>query len=180
MRKFIFLISVILLTGAGCGAPNVTTKNTSISEQPSVPNTTNDTSATFQVNGFEFTLPQKWKLSKVVGSKAYILTDYKPYTVYLTIEAKLAEQLLTEDDLAISEKERSLKLPDGMLYETGGNGVEASYFVRESDNQIYSIFWDVESNQSAPESLGGVWAPDHNVTRDDIWSIMKTLRVIRK
>jgi len=130
----------------------------------------------FQIDDVKMILPEGWSADNQTQSRVYIKIDYnEPYDVFLKIEASKNQ---------ISEIKRYKEDRSGYEYTTTQNGeifkiacggaFDCNGAIMDGD--VYTFVWYIESNQPAPENLDGVWTPDNNVTREDIWNILKSIK----
>lgn len=128
------------------------------------------------VLGLQFSYPKNWGDCKVEDNNIYFRTDFEKYNVDLVGEIKKADYLLEEygnnvDNEKISENIEVFKIGCGGALSCAGIKV---------DNHIYEIGWQVSSDQKSPENLDGIWTPDHNITDDQMWNIVKSVKYINK
>lgn len=114
------------------------------------------------------------------GDLMVVKTDYQPYNVYLVITidnstiddiAKYISQARENDDPIIN------KVKDGRIFDYGGYS-GPRYNRALLDKNLYHFVWRKASNQRKPESYDGIWSPDNNVTKEDIWQILSTIEKI--
>ena len=131
------------------------------------------------VEGFYFDYPGNWGDCRVSSDTIYFRSDYKKYQVDLSIG--LIKTTKQRYDEARGTALNLLQLVDkdgkvyGEIYEyPQGGSVSGGMFKIGDDYYTYAV--NIESNQPAPYS-DGLWSPDdHNVTKDIILDILKTVR----
>jgi hypothetical protein len=137
-------------------------------------NLTNTTSQkSFTLHGFTMTVPDKYSVGKIKGSKVWIKTDDKKYDVKLvleitpmtTVEFKKATAGLTPDAV----------LKNGSVYKEGCSGF-GCYNMMVGE-KAFAVQSTIESNEKAPLNLDGVWSPSTIATSQDLLSILKTVEV---
>jgi hypothetical protein len=173
------IFSLILLVGAGCMRTeqnNVigTNQNPSTSTKYDVANENkNNAQKKFTIDSLTMTVPDKYSVGKIKGSKVWIKTDDKKYDVKLvleitpmtTVEFKKATAGLTPDAV----------LKNGSVYKEGCSGF-GCYNMMVGE-KAFAVQSTIESNEKAPLNLDGVWSPSTIATSQDLLSILKTVEV---
>jgi hypothetical protein len=144
-------------------------------------NTTSPKSITLK--GVIMTLPDKYSVLKVEGSKVWIKTDDTDYDVKLvlsveSIKASDFKDYVVDYDQYIYKK-LSLVSPEKEIYNIVdthyADGYE-EFFVARINDKYFRVDYSIESNQEQPDN-GDIWGgPDTKVTSQDVVSILKTIR----
>lgn len=125
-----------------------------------------------------FKYPNSWGNCIDNGNSLNIETNYQSYKVYLVLEIRqreLNQDIQTQKKNSINWRYQKIKngeifgIPCGGAFECDG-----VIF----NNEFYELGWLIESNQSRPIDWDGLWIPDHNISRDDIWNILSTIEKI--
>lgn len=120
-------------------------------------------------------LPHGWTLIEQNEKYAIVQTDYKPYNVQLYMYYEVGP----EDGVEFVNTDRSgphyAKIPDGEIFQSacGGN---LGCFIAVIDQDTYKINFGIKSDQPAPENLNEIWIPQHNVSQEDLWKALRTIR----
>jgi hypothetical protein len=141
-----------------------------------------ETANVLNIHDIKMTIPDKWSIDKRIENvenitgytRVYIKTDYQPYNVFLVVDVKKNN----EYDIEWYKGERRggdyTKIKDGEIFKYFcAPGLACNGAIVNGD--VYTFGWDIESDQSIPENLDGIWMPDHNVTQEDIWNILLSI-----
>jgi hypothetical protein len=151
-----------------------TNQNPSTSTKYDVANENkNNAQKKFTIDDLTMTVPNKYVVSKVEGSKVWIKTDDKKYDVKLVAEFKKMKFDDLKKETASSNPEAVLK--NGAIYSDGCNGF-ACYNLLVGQ-KAYLVLVDIDSSEEAPQDLDGVWSPSTIATKDDMLSILKTVEI---
>ncbi|PIR93451.1 hypothetical protein COT99_00700 [Candidatus Falkowbacteria bacterium CG10_big_fil_rev_8_21_14_0_10_43_10] len=128
--------------------------------------------------GIQFKYPDSWGECKDGGDFLLMKTDYKPYDVYLRVDIEKNNKEYT-----YSFKERRngfgyTQIKNGEIFEDACGGPFACNGAILKNN-IFGLWWNIESNQPIPKDLGKIWVPEHNITDEMIWNILKTIEIIK-
>jgi len=129
----------------------------------------------------EITLPVGWKVekSKQINNSMtnyYIKTDYQPHTVYAGLDIKIITDSISKQ--SYSSFPIQFSVGDIKIFQEACGGAISCDGAIVGD-EIYTFGWVVEdSSQVPPANLDGIWSPEHNITREKIDSILKTIKKI--
>ena len=129
----------------------------------------------------EITLPVGWKVekSKQINNSMTnysIKTDYQPYTVYAGLDIKIVTD--SNSKQYYSSFPIRFSVGDIKIFQEDCGGAISCDGAIVGD-EIYTFGWVVEdSSQVPPANLDGIWSPEHNITREKIDSILKTIKKI--
>lgn len=125
-----------------------------------------------KIYDIQLELPLNWTISSVSGNTVKILTDYKEYKVYLILN-------LNKNDInaesSYQSKSNVTKTQYGEVFSANSGGSKGITGATINSNK-YSFEWGIESNQSPPTNLDGIWRPDDNITPEMLLNITKTIR----
>lgn len=126
------------------------------------------------ISDIEIEFPEGWVVSSVSENTAKILTDFKPYNVYLLLNL---EKNTATANSNYQEKTTMTKTEYGTVYivEQGGAMSVTGALINRNK---YSFAWSIESNQPVPKNLDQIWSPDHNITPEILFSITKTAKPV--
>lgn len=128
------------------------------------------------VLGLQFSYPKNWGDCRIEDNNIYFRTDFEKYNVDLVAEIKKIDTSKTDikeffasgwNNEKISENIEIFEVPCGGAILCGGIKI---------NNNIYTIDWVVSSDQKVPENLDGIWVPENDVTKDQILSIMRSVK----
>lgn len=146
----------------------------------------NSSDKTFNVADLEFKIPENWSLvsiekdiknTKVISNYVYyqikFLTDYKPYKVYAL--ASIHINNTNKNDYICDWN--PIKTQYGQVCEISGSGY-GHFYINLNNGKNYYISWGIESNQSPPKDLDGLWSPDNNLTNEIMMDFCKSTKPI--
>jgi len=106
-------------------------------------------------------------------------TKYNSYNIYLIAQI----QKNNENDIHFYVNKRNgenyTNIKDGEAFKVVGFGGSFDYTGAILENNLYMISWNIESDEQAPQNVNGIWTPNHNINRNQIWNILKTIELIK-
>jgi hypothetical protein len=110
-------------------------------------------------------LPIGWELVYQDKNTVKLKTDFEEFDVYLIgkIESKKKEQ-------------NSNILTENKVVEMACGGIFACHELEMVSGEKYVFSWEIVSNEKAPEILDGIWSPKHNITQEQILSLLKEIK----
>lgn len=172
---FILLALVLVITGVLITLLITKNKKLALIEKTEIKTfitsteTTKEETNILKISDIQMDLPIGWTVSSVSEKQAKILTDYKPYQVYLLLNFE--KNSFRETSLC--EYSRSISTKYGKVCSVDGSGFFTEALI---NNNRYYFVWDIESNQKPPADLDYPWVPDTNITSEILLDITETIR----
>lgn len=129
------------------------------------------TDQNFTIQDLQMTMPKTWQLDKQSDSTVFLQTDYQPYNVLLVLRVRNTSQQDAEDGFDFT------KTPSAEIFKLACGGTLACNGAIIGD-ETYTFSWSIQTSQPVPKDLDSIWVPEHNVTQEDIWAILKTITKI--
>jgi len=172
MKKLIILfIAVIVISGAFWWWQNIKQIPVNL---PSI-SPKSEKSTTFSIQGIQMTIPNDWNIDKQTESEIYIKTNYKPYDVFLVLNIEKNK----EQNIEWYKKNRDgfdyTEVKNGEIFKIACGGGTCNGAILNND--VYVFKWNIKSNQPAPKNLTGIWEPDNNISSNDIWNILQSIKI---
>ena len=163
--------------------PTETKTVSMVTSEPSPTITNSD--KTFKVAGLEFEIPSNWSLISAGENLKYsnknyeyysvkFLTDYKLYKVYALADIRIDN---TNKNNYLCDIWNPIKTQSGQVCQVAGSGY-GHFYINLNNGKNYYISWGVESNQSPPKDLDGLWSPDNNLTDETMMNFVKSAKLI--
>lgn len=139
-----------------------------IETEPDCTKTHTISTNTVQVVDLKFTTKTPWIVTYETKHFACILTESKPYLVYMLFEARK-----NPIDNPNDSKYDSRQVTYGEIFKVAcGGGFCAGANV---GSDVYEFNYSVQSTQPAPADLDGIWNPDNNITDDQVNKLLSTI-----
>jgi len=133
----------------------------------------NQTTKECNVGKVLFKYPKNWGECKETKNGVSFITNDDQYQVELVLTLDEATNEEYNSNKEYSFNNNKLAGGNGDFFEEAQGGALMSGFIRLYNN-YYKFSFDIVSNQPAPEKLNGVWSPNHNVSKDDLISILRS------
>lgn len=164
MKKILIIISFLVLALSGCSKGNELNEEKQISNLKTCPDA---------VLGLEFSYPEPWGDCYTENDREiYFETKYNNYNIKLfgsiiEVNEKMKKQI------SLEQKEQ---IDDLIIYNIDCGGVFTCSRFGFNNDSLYEIVWEVLSDQSPPDNLEYIWRPDHDITREDVNNILRTIK----
>jgi len=149
------------LVGVGCSEPSTEV----ISDD-------NSQTVRVELNGLSFVLPDDWSVRSVDGDTAYFGVPDSEYDVVIPFMVKETESFDGSSDEPFSKETDS----GAKIYnEVCAPSLGCRYI--DFGGKVYlASFLSPRSNELAPEDLDGPWFPRTEVTQDQLFNVIDTVK----
>ncbi len=130
------------------------------------------------VAGLNFDLPVTWSVESSEPNEAKLRVPDPKYHVVIAMSAYLVEKKNISQTREMLTSQSLLASADsGAKIYINGCGGALFCAIADYKGSLYEINFALpESDQPVPANLDGPWSPDTTVTRDQLISLLKTLR----
>lgn len=170
--KLLLLVSLLILVSSvsACSFKNNETK-----EVQEVGDSSAQITKKCNVGKVLFEYPGTWGECAKTENGVSFRTDYDAYQVDLV----LSLNVVTKEKYGNRERPANvneLTNGNGEFFEEAQGGTLMGGLIRLNDN-YYRFDFSITSSQPAPEELDGIWAPDHDVSKDILLSILRSAKL---
>ncbi len=128
-----------------------------------------------KIAGLQFSYPKNWGDCRVDENNIHFRTDFKKYNVDLVGEIiEITNPTEIEGGLLVGYDNEKISSNVEVFKIACGGALLCSGI--KINNAVYRATWVVSSDQKAPENLDGIWMPEHNITQEQIWNILKSVK----
>lgn len=121
-----------------------------------------------------FQYPGPWGDCKETDGGISFKTDDDTYQVDLALTLSETTNEDYNNNKEYSFNNYELINSNGEVFEVAQGGALMGGFIGLNNN-YYKFYFNIISDQAAPDNLEGVWSPDlHNVSKDDLISILRS------
>ena len=120
-----------------------------------------------------FQYPKDWGECKETKNGISFRAEDKPYQVDLILNLSEVTNEEYNNNKEYSFNNNELTSGNGEFFEEAQGGALMGGFMRINNN-YYEFDFDIVGNQPVPEKLDGVWIPNHNVSKDNLISILRS------
>ena len=152
-----------------------------LDEKPAVSNDTEiDTSdwktCQHEELGIKLKYPNEWKECTAVNSSFLFDINYNEYNITFTVNGSKNEKQHIKWFIEERGGFDYTVTKNGEVFQDvcSGGGCYGAII----EGNIYFFTMDIKSTQPVPEDFDGIWTPDHNITKDQIWTVLKNIELI--